>query len=195
MSGLLKEGANSIILIDVDDSESARFNPRHFETANRDVSLLADVLLQHHLVIHFVDVIASKQHDISAAMAFNDIDVLVYRVRRAEVPHRFGDPLAGRKDIEALVALWAKEIPTHLKMPNEAMGLILGRNSDTTNPRVQSVRKREVDNTRLSSEVDGWFGTLICQLQQPASSSASQDKGESIPSQRFVWDRSHHLLP
>src|SRR5262249_16225870 len=141
ISGLLKEGANNIILVDVDNPEGARFIGRDFETGNRDVSLLTDVLLQHHLVIHLVDVITGKQHDISAAMALDDIDVLVYRVRCSEVPHRFGDSLARRKDVETFVALWAKEIPTHLKMPDEAMGLILGRNSDTTNPRVQSVRK------------------------------------------------------
>src|SRR4029077_675696 len=98
-------------------------------------------------------------------MALDDIDILVNRVRCADVPHRFGNTLAGRQDVEAFIALGAKEIPTHLKVANKAMSLILGRNGDPADPRVQSVRKREVDNARFSSEVDGWFGTSVGQLQ------------------------------
>src|SRR6516164_8520437 len=119
------------------------------------------MLLQHDLVIHFVHVIAGKQHDVSARVALDDVNILKNRVRCAEVPHRLGNALACRKDVEAFVTLGAKEIPTHLKVPNKAMSLILGRNGDTADPRVQSIREREVDNTRFSSEIDGWFGTFV----------------------------------
>jgi hypothetical protein len=123
------------------------------------------MLLEHDLVIHFVDVIAGKQHDVSARVAPDDVDILKNRVRCADVPHRFGNTLASRKDVETFITLRAKEIPTHLKVANKAMSLILGRNGDTADPGVQSIRKREVDNARFSPEVDGWFGTSVGQLQ------------------------------
>ena len=123
--------------------------------------------------------IAGEQHDVPARVALDDIDVLVDRVRRAEIPHRFGHALAGGKNVEAFVALRAKEIPAHLQMTDKAVGLVLRRNRDAADAGIEGVREREVDDARLSPEVDGGLGTPVSQLLEPASSSACQDKGKS----------------
>jgi hypothetical protein len=41
------------------------------------------------------------------------------------------------------------------------MSFVLGRNSDPPDPRIQGVRKREVDDARLTTEIDGWLGAAV----------------------------------
>jgi hypothetical protein len=96
-----------------------------------------------------------------------------------------------RKNIKAFVTLRAEEIPAHLQVADQAMGLVLGRNRDTANSGVQRIGKCKVDDARLSPEIDGWLGTLVGQLQKPASASTCQDKGKSVPRQRLVCSRAH----
>src|SRR5262249_37767316 len=80
---LLEKRPYDVVLVHVDNAESARFRSWHFQAANSDVRSLAYMLLQHDLVIHLVDVIAGKQHDVSGRVTLNDIDILIHRVRRA----------------------------------------------------------------------------------------------------------------
>ena len=66
-------------------------------------------------------------HDEPGAIGLEDVDVLIDRIRRPKIPVRLGDTLAGREDVEALVALGPEEIPAHLQMADQAVGLVLGR--------------------------------------------------------------------
>ena len=47
-----------------------------------------DVLAQHHLVVHLVDVIAGEDHHVFGPVGLDDVDVLVDRVRGAFIPLR-----------------------------------------------------------------------------------------------------------
>jgi hypothetical protein len=109
-------------------------------------------------------VIAGQQHDEAARMGFDDVDVLIDRVRRPDIPHRFRNTLAGRKNIEAFVALRAKEIPTHLQVADEAVGFVLRCHRDAPNSGVESIRERKVDDAGFSAEIDGRLGTSVRQL-------------------------------
>lgn len=100
------------------DAEAAGFRPRHLEAADRDVGAAFDMLLQHDLVIHLVDVVAGEHQDVLGAVRFEDVDVLIDRIRRADIPHRFGDALARGQDIETLVSFRAEEVPAALQMPD-----------------------------------------------------------------------------
>ena len=113
------------------------------------------MLLQHHLVIHFVDVVPGEQHDESGAVGFDDIDVLIDGVRRPEIPACLGNTLAGRQDIETLVALGPEKVPAHLQMTNEAMRLVLGGDRDPADAGIQCVGQGEIDNSRLATEEHG----------------------------------------
>ena len=60
------------------------------------------------------------------AVALDDVDVLVDGVGGAGVPRGLRDALAGRQDVEALVALGAEEIPAALQVADQAVRLVLG---------------------------------------------------------------------
>ena len=50
--------------VDVHDAEAARLRARHLDAADRHVRALLDVLLQHRLVVHLVDVVAGEHDDV-----------------------------------------------------------------------------------------------------------------------------------
>src|SRR5579871_2372514 len=179
----------------MDDAEGARFRARHLETADRNVGSRLDMLLQHDLVVHFVNMVASQQDDKPAAVPFDNVDVLIDRVGSPRIPHRLRDALARGQDIEAFVALGAKEIPAHLKVTNEAVSLVLRCNRDPADARIQGVRESEIDNPRLPAEIDGRFGPPVSQLQKPAAAAARENESQSRSSQRLVGGGSHPQTP
>ncbi len=102
-----------------------RLGAWHLQAAHRDVGVLLDVLLQHLLEIHLVDVIAGQQHDVFRVVALDDVDVLVHRVGGAEVPFLLGHALAGGQDVEAFVPLGTEEVPAALQVADQAVRLVL----------------------------------------------------------------------
>ncbi len=70
------------VLVDMHDAEAGRFHARHLEAADGDVGPGIDVLLQHQLVVHLVDVIARQDDHVLGAVVSNDVDVLVAPHRR-----------------------------------------------------------------------------------------------------------------
>src|SRR5207248_7694295 len=111
-------------LVDMDYPKPGRFGSPYFEAADRHVGVGFDVLLEHKLVIHLVDVIAGEHDHVTRRVPFDDVDVLIDGVGRAGVPGRIGYALACRQDVEALIALLAEKIPATLEMANQAVRLI-----------------------------------------------------------------------
>ncbi len=52
--------------VDMHDAEAGRFHARHFEAADGDVGAGVDMLAQHHLVVHLVDVVAGQDDHVFA---------------------------------------------------------------------------------------------------------------------------------
>ena len=102
---LLQEGDDAVLGVDVHDAEAGRLHARHLEAADGDVGAGVDVLLEHALVVHLVDVVAGQHDDVVRAIAVDDVDVLIDRIGGAGVPLVLRRALAGGQDIEALVAL------------------------------------------------------------------------------------------
>ncbi len=57
---LLDEGDDLVGGVDMHDAEARGLHARHFEAAHRHVRRGIDVLAQHQLVIHLVDVVAAR---------------------------------------------------------------------------------------------------------------------------------------
>ena len=58
--GFSRNDDDAVALVDVHDAEADRLHARHFEAADRHVGARVDVLLQHLLVVHLVDVVAGQ---------------------------------------------------------------------------------------------------------------------------------------
>ena len=168
------------LLVDMHDAEAGRLHARHLEAADGHVGAGVDVLLEHQLVVHLVDVVAGEDDHELGAVALDDVDVLEDRVGGAGVPLRLRDALARRQDVEALVALGAEEVPAALQVADQAVGLVLGGDADAADARVQRVREREVDDPGLAAEIDRRLGPLVGQLHQAAAAAAGEHIGHGI---------------
>ena len=115
------------------------FHARHFEAADRDVGAGVDVLAQHQLVVHLVDVVAGQDDHVFGPVALDDVDVLVDRVGGALVPLRLRNALAGRQDVEALVSLGPQEVPAALQMADQRMRLVLRGDADAADAGIERV--------------------------------------------------------
>ena len=140
--------------------------------------------------------VAGENHDEAGAIALDDIDVLIDGITASpRLSVGFGDALAGRKNIETLVAFGPEEVPAHLQVPDEAMGLVLGRDRDPSDAGVQGGRKRDIHNARRAAELDRRFGAQIGQFHQAAAAAAGKDKGEGMTRERFVSVSPHDVSP
>ena len=113
-------------------------------------------------------------------IALDDVDVLIDRVGRAEIPHGLGHALRGRQDVEALVALGPEEVPAALQVADQAVGLVLRRDRDAADAGIERVRQREVDDARLAAEIDGGLGAPVGQLHQAAAAAAGEHIGHRV---------------
>ena len=133
-----------------------------------------DVLLQHLFVVHLVDMVAGEDDHELRRVALDDVDVLIDRVGRAEIPHRLGDALRGRQDVETLVAFGPEKVPAALQMADQAVRLVLGGDRDAADAGIQRVRQREIDDARFAAEIDRGLGAPVGQLHQSAAAAACQ---------------------
>jgi hypothetical protein len=124
---------DAVVLIHMHDAKTLGLLQRRLQTTNRHVGAGLDMLLEHFLVVHLVDVVAREDDYILRAVTLNNVDVLIDGVRRAEIPHGLGDALRGGQHVEALIAFGAKEVPAALHVADEAVRLVLRRDGDTAN--------------------------------------------------------------
>jgi hypothetical protein len=119
------------------------------------------VLLEHDLVVHFVDVIACQDDDVLDTMGIDDLDVLIDRVGSAFIPLCLGHSLARGQDIEALIALGPEKVPAVLQVSDQGMGLVLSCDTDSANARVDRIREGKIDDPTLAAEEHGGLGPSI----------------------------------
>ena len=65
---LLDEVGDAARGVDRHDAEARRLHARHLDAADGDVGLRIDVLAQHQLVVHLVDVVAGEDDDVFGAV-------------------------------------------------------------------------------------------------------------------------------
>ena len=159
------------------DAEGGCLAQRHFETAYRHVGVLLDVLHEHRLVVHLVDVIARQDDDVFRRVALDDVDVLIHGVGRAGIPGAVRDALARGQDVEALVALVAEEIPAALQMADQTVRLVLGGDADAADAGIERIGERKIDDARLAAEMDRGLGPPLGELEQSAAPAAGEHIG------------------
>lgn len=116
---------------------------------------------QHGGVIHLVDVIACQHHHIFGGVIADDIQILVDRIGGTPIPVHLIHSLLGREQIDKFVHLVAQERPAGLEMAQQAVGFVLGHDTDPTNAGVDAVGEHEIDNAEFAAEMDGRLGTVV----------------------------------
>ena len=192
---LFQKGQDAPGLVDIHHAKGGGFHARHGQAADGHIRAGIDMLAQHDLVIHLVDVIARQDHHIFDAVAVDDVDVLRHRIGGAQIPFVLVHPLAGGQDIQVFVAFGAKEAPAALAVADQAVRLVLRGNRHLADAGIQRIRQGEVDDPGLAAEIDRRFGAAIGQFLEAAAPPPRQHEGHGLSGQPGIRSWLHLFLP
>ena len=152
IGGLFLESDDAPVLVGFDHAELFRGGSAaiHFDGGHGDVRAGRDVLLEHLLVIHFVDVVAGKNEDVVRLLAADRVDVLVDRVGGALIPVLRNAHLR-RQDFDE-IAVPHERRPAAADVAVQAESLVLGENENAAQIAVEAIRKRDVDDSIDAAE-------------------------------------------
>ena len=121
---LLLEAGDAAVLVDLEDAEAARLRGRDLDRAHRQHRPAGDVDVEHLPVVHLVDVVPGQDDHPARPLALQRVQVLVHRVRGAEVPV-LPHPLLRGEDLDELAELGVDDAPAHADVPVQALRLVL----------------------------------------------------------------------
>lgn len=176
VGGLFEEVDDLAVLVDIHHTESTGLLARDRETSDGDIRAGVDMLLEHDLVVHLVDVVAGENDDVLHPVAVDDVDVLGHRISGTHVPFRLFDALAGGEDVEELIALGTQEVPSALHVPDQGVGLVLRGHGDAADARVHRIRQCEIDDAGLVTEVHRRFRTTVGELLEATAAAPGETK-------------------
>jgi hypothetical protein len=182
--GLLDEIDDAVAAINMHHAEAGGFHARHLEAADGDIGAGVHMLAQHDFVVHLVDVIAGQQHDVARAVVLDDVHVLVNGVSGSLVPLRLAHPLRRGQHVKTFVSFRAEEVPAALQVADQRVRLILRRDRDAADARVERVTQREIDDTRLAAEIDGRLGAAVRQVVEPSAAPSRKHIGHRLARER-----------
>src|SRR5262245_15383777 len=110
---LLLEADDPLIGVDFHDAELPGGDGIDAQGPDGNVGADVQVVLDHRLVIHLVDMVAGEDDDIFGALFFQNVDVLIDGVGRAGIPG-FVDALLGRDDVDEFAQLAVEIVPPAL---------------------------------------------------------------------------------
>ncbi len=149
------------IIIHRHHPEGACFAARYFDTGHGDLGAHIDVIQQHGGVIHLVDVIARQHHHIFGGVIADDVQVLIDRIGGATIPVHLVHSLLGREQIDKLVHLIAQEGPAGLQVAQQAVGFVLGDDTDPADAGVDAVGEHEIDDAEFAAKMHRRLGPVV----------------------------------
>ena len=134
MLWLLLKLCNTACLISDHDPKSACLFHRYRHTCNGNICLISLMEIQHHLIIHLVNVISGKDQNIVRIVLLHIIHILKDCIGCTCVPLAATAPLVRRKDCHT--AFITIQIPgnTNPDMCIKTQRLILGQHANCINP-------------------------------------------------------------
>ena len=142
--------------------------------------MILDVGLDQPSVVHFVDVVAGKNHDVFWTLALDRIDILIDGVSRSLVPV-FIDALLRRHNVDELAKFALKvPLPTEIHVPIETHRLVLGEHEDFPDPAVEDVGKREIDDPISAAKRNRRFRPVAGKGFKTRTFSTGQNDGHGV---------------
>ena len=177
--GLFFKFNNVVVRVRIHDAEAARFFPRHRAHSNRRIRAFADVVLQHGVVVHLINMVAGKNQDVIRVILLDKRHVLIDGVCRAAIPVARLARLIGRQNEHA--AGGQVQIP---RCAGADIGIqfqrhILRQHAHGVNAAVGAVGQREVNDAVLAAVGNSRLCHLLSQDTQTAALSACQQHGNT----------------
>ena len=180
VGGLLQElpDARRLVGLDVDDAELVGHRDRLPDRRDRARGAGLDVLVDHLGEVHPVDVVGADDHHDVGLLVADEVERLVDRVGRPEVPV-LADALLGRHGGD-VVAQQVRHPPGLGDVAVQAVRLVLRQHDHLEVAGVHDVGQREVDEPVDAGEGHRRFRTVRGQRHQPLALTARQDDGEDL---------------
>src|SRR5439155_2180873 len=115
----------------------ARGIERHVDARDAHRRVSRGMLVEHHSVVHLVDVIAREDQNVARRVPPQDIDVLIDGVRGSLIPAR-DDALLRGQQLDELVEAAVEKAPPTLYVTNQALRLVLRADADAPNPGIDA---------------------------------------------------------
>src|SRR4029079_3661461 len=158
---------------------AVRLFRRHLDHRQRRAGAAIEMEAQHARVVHLVDVIARQHDQVPRLLALDGIEVLEDRVRRALVPV-LADALLRVQHLDELPELVGDDAPPEAEVAGERERLVLQRDEDLAQPRVQAVAQREIDDPVGAAEVDGGLGAFPGQGEEALTHASGQHHHDDV---------------
>ncbi len=185
MRGLFLESDNAPVFVRFDDTETARgLLGIHFEGRDGNIRAGFHVLLQHLLVIHFVDMVAGKNEDVVRLLGTDRINVLIDRVGGALVPLLRDAHLRSEDFDEFAVA--HERGPAAANVAIQAERFVLRENKNAAEVAIETIREGDVNDAVNSAERHCRLGAITRQGPKALALSAGQQHTDRVAHQRHV---------
>ena len=179
------EADDAPVAIGFDHAEtSGGFLGGDFEGGDGDFGAGFDVLLEHLLVIHFVDVVAGKNENEIRLLGADGINVLVDGVGGALIPV-LGNAHLGRENFDEF-AVAHERGPAAADVAIEAERFVLGKDEDAAEVAIEAVGKSDVDDAVDAAEGDGGLGAIAGKRPEAFALTASEQNSDRVTHQ---WHR------
>ncbi len=157
-----------------------------FEGGDGDVGAGFDVLLEHLLIIHFVNVVAGKNEDEIGLLGADGIDVLIDGVGGALIPVLRDAHLRSENFDEIAVAHQQRPAAAHVAI--EAESFVLGENEDAAQIAIQAIGESDVNDAVDAAEGNGGFGAIAGERPKAFALATGQQDRKCVAHQRHGSD-------
>ncbi len=179
ISRFLGKARDPQVGIDGHDSEFRGLFLGHFEAADSEIGLGADMHHEHLGIVHGVDVVAAQYHDIVGCVTVHDVDVLEQGVCRTQIPV-LGHALLGGQYLHEFTDLGPQETPGTLQVTDQRMGLVLGEDVDAPQSGVDAVGQGKIDDAVFPAKRDRRFGAPFGQGLEPGALSSGKNQHQGV---------------
>ena len=177
--GFFEEAGQAVLVVDLEYAEPAGLLGGNLQHRQGGAGAAVAVEAQHLGVIHLVDVIAGQHDEMPRLLAQDGIEILVDGVGGAEVPV-LADALLRAQNLDELAELVGHHAPPHAQVTAERERLVLQRDEDAAQPRIDAVAEGEVDDPVGTAEIHRRLRPFLGQRIEPFANPASQHHYESI---------------
>ena len=176
---LFLESHDAPVLVHFDDPELMSFGNGDRDRRHRGDGSVFHVEIHHLTHVHPVDVISAEHGQQIRLEVFDQMRVLVDRIRRSAVPCAvFRLHLGGHGNDEASAHLGAGDVPAVDDVFHQTLRFELGQNKDAVDPAVHEITQHKVDDPVFSPERDCGFRALVGQRRKTRSLAAGEDHGK-----------------
>src|SRR5277367_3395034 len=183
VGGFFLEADDAPVFVGLEDAETAgSFLGRDFEGGDSDVRTGLDVLLEHLLIIHFVDMVAGEDEDEIGLFGADGIDVLIDGVGGALIPVLRDTHLRGENFDEIAVAHQSGPALAHVAI--EAERFVLGEDEDAAQIAIEAIRKRDINDAVDAAEGDSGLGAIASEGPKAFALATGQQDRKCVAHQR-----------